>query len=397
MGSSIPRRWIVLLGLVVARLAFGFQLQTVSVLAPGLMQGLALDLIEMGTLVGLFMLPGLLLALPGGMISQKIGERRFLIGCLLAMAFGGFLCGMAEDYSTLWIGRLISGFGAIGINVAMSKIVIDWFAGKEINTAMAIFLSGFPVGIALALVSLGHLATPDGWPLGLHSAAMFSFVALLVFLVSYRRAPVSSSQGGPAPRLNFAEVALVSVAGLIWALYNAAFMITVSFVPLYLISEGHSAVGAASLMGIGVWASIFGVPFGGIVADKIRRVNLFIISSLLFWAVSILLVIPFSHSTFSLAILLAAMTFVSSLSAGPIVALTSEVLRAEVRSTGMGVFYMWLYGGLALGPMMGGYVSDAVRDPVAPIYLITTLLVVAAMTLGLFRLLQSRYPHNELS
>ena len=194
MGRSISRRWIVLSGLLVARLAFGFQLQSVSVLAPGLMQGLALDLVEIGTLVGLFMSPGLLLALPGGVISQKIGERRFLIACLLAMASGGLLCGLAEDYWTLWFGRLISGFGAIGVNVAMSKIVIDWFAGKEINTAMGIFLSGFPVGIALALVSLGHLATPDGWPAGLLSAAVFSFVALIVFLVTYKPAPGSGNQ-----------------------------------------------------------------------------------------------------------------------------------------------------------------------------------------------------------
>ena len=94
------------------------------------------------------------------------------------MTFGGLLCGLAESYWTLWLGRLISGFGAIGINVAMSKIVIDWFAGKEINTAMAVFLSGFPVGIALALISLGHLATPDGWALAFHATSAFSFVAL---------------------------------------------------------------------------------------------------------------------------------------------------------------------------------------------------------------------------
>jgi predicted MFS family arabinose efflux permease len=391
MGRSIERRWIVLIGLVVARLAFGFQLQTVGVTAPGLMEGLALDIIEIGTLAGLFMSPGLLLAVPGGMISQKIGERPFLIACLLAMTFGGLLCGLAEDYWTLWFGRLISGFGAIGINVAMSKIVIDWFAGKEINTAMAIFLSGFPVGIALALVLLGHLATPDGWSLAFHTASAFSFVALLVFLVTYRPAPGSGAQTGSAPRLNLTEVNLVSVAGLIWALWNAAFMISVNFVPLYLISEGHSAAAAASLMGIGVWASILGVPLGGFIADKVSRVNLLIVTTTLFWGFGMLLVIPFSHSPFLLVIVLATITVVGSLSAGAIVALTSAVLRPDVRSAGMGVFYMWLYGGLALGPMMGGYASDITGNPVAPIYMFTAMLVASVMTLGLFRMLQSRY------
>jgi predicted MFS family arabinose efflux permease len=355
------------------------------------MQGLALDIVEIGTLAGLFMSPGLLLAVPGGMISQKVGERRFLIACLLAMTFGGLLCGFAEGCWTLWLGRLSSGFGAIGINVAMSKIVIDWFAGKEINTAMAVFLSGFPVGIALALISLGHLATPDGWALAFHATSAFSFLALLVFLATYRPAPSSGTQAGSAPRLNVTEVTLVSVVGLIWALWNGAFMISVSFVPLYLISEGHSAGTAASLMGIGVWASILGVPFGGVIADKIKRVNLLIAATTLFWGFGMLLVIPLSHSPFFLVTVLAATTVVGSLSAGAIVALTSTVLRPEVRSAGMGVFYMWLYGGLALGPILGGYASDLTGSPAAPIYLFAAILVASVLTLWLFQMLRSRY------
>ena len=134
-------RWIVLIGVVTARVAFAFQLQTVAVIAPGLMQSFGFDAVAIGILTGLFMLPGLVFAVPSGMLSQKIGERPFLIGCLVALTAGGAVCAIADGYWTLWAGRLISGFGAIGINVAMSKIVIDWFADKELNTAMALFLT----------------------------------------------------------------------------------------------------------------------------------------------------------------------------------------------------------------------------------------------------------------
>src|SRR5262245_16803353 len=138
----MPTRWIVLTGLVVARVAFAYQFQSIAVVAPGIVSKFGLDALSVGTLVGLYMIPGLLLAIPGGVFSQWVGERRFLIGCLALMVAGGLVCAFASGYWLIWSGRLLSGIGAIGMNVVMAKIVIDWFQGKEIATAMALFLTG---------------------------------------------------------------------------------------------------------------------------------------------------------------------------------------------------------------------------------------------------------------
>lgn len=389
----MPTRWIVLIGLVTARLAFAFQLESVAVLAPGLMRSLALDVSTIGTLAGLFMLPGLVLAIPGGMLSQKIGERRFLIGCLLAMTAGGVICGMAESYWVLWCGRLISGIGAIGLNVAMSKIVIDWFAGKEIATAMALFLAGFPVGIALALVTLGHLATADGWRTGFLATAGFSFVALIVFIPTYRPTPQSNANHAPAAKLTVGEWGMVSVSGVIWALFNAAYMIFVSFVPLYLISRGLSAATAASLVGIGLWIAIVAVPFGGYLTDRFKRPNLIIAAGVLLWGCGMLLAIPFSSSILLLVALFAVTSVIGNIPPGAIVALASEILRPETRAAGMGVFYTWLYAGLAMGPIIGGYAYDISGIPASSLYLIACLSVLTVAALAVFRALQARgYP-----
>jgi len=37
-------------------------------------------------------------------------------------------------------GRLVAGAGVVLLNVQMTKMVADWFAGREIATAMAIFV-----------------------------------------------------------------------------------------------------------------------------------------------------------------------------------------------------------------------------------------------------------------
>jgi nitrate/nitrite transporter NarK len=70
-------RWLVLAGLVLARIAFAFQFQALAVVAPGFVDQFSLDALAVGTLVGLYMIPGLFLAIPGGVLSQRVGERRF--------------------------------------------------------------------------------------------------------------------------------------------------------------------------------------------------------------------------------------------------------------------------------------------------------------------------------
>ena len=63
-------RWLVLVGLVLSRIAFAFQFQALAVVAPGFVTQFSLDGLAVGTLVGLYMIPGLFLAIPGGVLSN---------------------------------------------------------------------------------------------------------------------------------------------------------------------------------------------------------------------------------------------------------------------------------------------------------------------------------------
>jgi predicted MFS family arabinose efflux permease len=389
----MPTRWIVLTGLVVARIAFSYQFQSLAVIAPGIVGKFGLDALSVGTLVGLYMIPGLLLAIPGGVLSQLVGERRFLIGCLALMVAGGLVCAFASGYWSMWSGRLLSGIGAIGMNVVMAKIVIDWFQGKELATAMALFLTGYPAGIALALVTLGALATPANWSHAFLVTAALALVALVVVAATYRSAQVKSGGTSQVLKPSLGEIGMVLVAGAIWALYNAAFVTAISFVPLYLNSTGMAPAGAASLIGIGLWAAIAANPLGGVLADRLRKPTLLIVACVLIWGLGQLLVIPWAGSLPLLLALMIATWFIGTLPPGPIVALASEVLRPQSRSAGMGIYYTLLYVGLALGPVLAGFVTDFTGDPAAPVYLIGVLALLTVLSLGLFRALQTRgYP-----
>src|SRR4051794_14588192 len=86
----VDNRWRILAVLVVARLVMGMQFESVGALGP-LLKAEGLDYGQLGILVGAYLAPGLLVALPGGMAVQRFGERTAILICLLLMTLGAAL------------------------------------------------------------------------------------------------------------------------------------------------------------------------------------------------------------------------------------------------------------------------------------------------------------------
>ena len=103
MGGSF-RRWGFVAALALARVAFGFQFQSVASLGPELIARFRLDYAAMGTLIGLYMLPGIVVALPGGLLGRRFGERIVVGGGLALMALGSAWAGMATGPGRHWAG-----------------------------------------------------------------------------------------------------------------------------------------------------------------------------------------------------------------------------------------------------------------------------------------------------
>ena len=170
MPDKLHNRWVILFVLFVARLALGFQFQSVGSIAPVLVDDFSLDYSFIGLLIGIFLLPGIVLALPAGSLSRRMGDRRAVMFGLTLMVIGGVFTSMADTQLQLLAGRLISGSGAALLIVLMTKMVIDWFEGKELFIAMGIFIVGWPVGIAAGQTVLGGVA--DSTAINLANALM---------------------------------------------------------------------------------------------------------------------------------------------------------------------------------------------------------------------------------
>ena len=142
------------LALCLARGAFGFQFQSVANLGPELAARFGLDYTSLGALVGAYMLPGIVAALPGGMLGRRFGDR-VVVGAGLALMTAGAL--VASAWFTpggIWAGRVVAGTGAVALIVLQGKMVADRFTGPTFMTVMGLLVGAFPIGVGL--VGLSH-------------------------------------------------------------------------------------------------------------------------------------------------------------------------------------------------------------------------------------------------
>ncbi|NVN85145.1 MAG: MFS transporter [Rhodopseudomonas sp.] len=347
-------RWVMLAVLFAVRATMAFQFQSVAAVAPLLRDNFDIGIAGVGLLIGLYFTPGIVLALPGGAIGQRIGDKRAVFVGLGLMFAGGLIMTLWTSWSGQLAGRLVAGTGGVLLNVQMTKMVADWFVGREIATAMAIFVNSWPVGVAISLL----LLPPIGVAAGVNAVylTVIGLVACGMLLTTiYQPPPRSTAARIDGVRLDRGTLVSVIVAGSIWSLYNIGFAIIFSFGPSMLVERGWSITQAGAAISTVLWLAAVSVPLGGWLADRIGRAESVIVAGcvlsggLLFAITRIEAVMP----------CVVALGLAGGLAAGPIMSLPARSLLPGTRAIGMGVFYTVFYLGMMMGPMLAGAYSRA--------------------------------------
>jgi MFS family permease len=346
----VRNRWGILAVLFVVRLSMSFQFQSVAAVAPLLGHDFGVGLADIGLLIGLYFTPGVALALPGGAIGQRFGDKATVLGALLLMLLGGLAMVFSDSWSGQIAGRLVAGAGGVLLNVQMTKMVTDWFAGKEIATAMAIFVNSWPAGVAMSLLALPSIGTAYGVTAAYLAVAALIAFGIVVLAAGYQPPPNPVTIAAASARLNRSAIVAVIVAGLIWGLFNIGFAVIFTFGPSMLVERGWSISAAGSTISIVLWLSVFSVPFGGFLADRTKRPQSILVAGAILVAI-LMLVLPRSGAVVLIVI---ALGLISGLPAGPIMSLPARVLAPATRAFGMGVFYTVYYAAMMLGPVIGG-------------------------------------------
>lgn len=380
--AAIEKRWLMLAVLFLARTTMALQFQTVASTGPFLLDALGIDFASLGVLIGLYMLPGVVIALPGGLFGQRFGAKRVVLAGLVLMALGAAMMAVSSSFAAASAGRLIAGTGAVLLNVMCTKMIADWFAGREIVTAMALLVTSWPFGLAVGLVAFGPLAAAGGWRAVMHLSAFVSVVAMVLIVFAYRDPPHAPAPSAARFRLdlNGREWLLVGIAAAIWGFYNVGYIVLISFTPELFTAWGYALVDASWIVSLIGWVLIPSIPLAGYVVERFGRPNLFMAGG---FAGAALAALAMPFVDFPL-VAFGVIALAIGAPAGMIMALPAQALRAESRAVGMGFFFTCYYAALALLPGGAGLARDLSGSPAAPAVFAAAMMLLCLIGLGLF-------------
>ncbi|MEK9662565.1 MAG: MFS transporter [Alphaproteobacteria bacterium] len=383
----MSNRWKILALLFGVRVAMAFQFQAVAALSPFMMESYGIGLADIGLLIGLYLSPGIVFALPGGEIGRWFGDKRAVAFGMVLMLAGGVLVALFPDREAQIAGRVVAGIGGVILNVLMSKMVTDWFRDRDLATAMGIFVNSWPVGIAAALLVLPVVAERAGLSMALVLVVILVAAGLAALVALYRVPHGHEPHGRDAPAAVPASppgggvLAGIVVAGAIWGLYNSGLAMVFGFGPAMLVERGWDAPTASFATSIALWIVSLSVPLGGYIADRTGRRDMVLVAGLVGFG-GLLWLAP---ETDAVVTMFVALGLVGGIAAGPIMSLPADILAPSVRARGMGGFFTVYYLSIFVAPAAAGLLAEKAGDAGAAFVLGSAMLFACLPLLWLFR------------
>lgn len=261
----------------------------ITVVAPGIMRDFGLTQAQMGTVFSAFLVGYTVFQMPSGWLADRISARRiFLVLCLgwtlltaltAVVGWRGFRPVMVLPQ--LWFIRVIFGVLAAPTYPTSGRTIAVTTPPRLQARANSLVLASVGIGSAVTPLLLAPITSRHGWRAALLAAAALSVAAGLLWwrfapqefhspessnrqVATHSSAPTEPSKVAPRPLRStsfwflFASYLLQGYLGYIFVFWFY----------LYLVQVRHFEVlNAASLAALPWVATIFAIPFGGVLSD----------------------------------------------------------------------------------------------------------------------------------
>jgi ACDE family multidrug resistance protein len=117
---------------------------------------------QVGLLITVFTLPGIVLTPVLGVLSDRFGRKKILVPALLLFGLAGGACALARSFELLLFLRFFQGMGAAALGTLNVTVIGDIYDGRERSAALGYNSSVLSVGTASYPAIGGALAT-FGW------------------------------------------------------------------------------------------------------------------------------------------------------------------------------------------------------------------------------------------
>ncbi len=174
---------------------------TVSKLIPlgaDISKGLGVSPIQFGWLISLIAVPAALLALPSGIVVDRFGSKRVLIGAAATVFAANAIYVFSHSLVAFELARVLEGAAIVHIYTSGPALLMSTVAGNRRTVALTVWSAYMPVGTAVGMVIGGVFAGTPDWRYGfaIHGALLLAIGSLGLFL------PASPAVAGRGPSLS---------------------------------------------------------------------------------------------------------------------------------------------------------------------------------------------------
>ena len=323
---------------------------------------LKLTATEAGSFMSIFFLGYLLTQIPGGMLADRFGIRRVLLGSLFLVATFTVAFAWTPNYAAGIFLRFLAGLGSGAILAAAVKGVYDCYRPARRATALGFFMTSLPAGLMLANLSSPWIAGHFGWRASFGAAGALTFLAMgftAWLLPASSPSTVSGNwQSGKQLKelMKNRSLLITAAAGFcaMWATWGA-----LTWNNSYLHQELHlSLAESGKVTVLFATGALVGQPLAGLVADRFpagRRQ----VSMLILLGFALLLCFYGQNRNPQLLTVLSPLLGAAAFVFGPVLnTFISELVQKDQVGTAIGFCNaVWQIGSL-ISPVLAGLVLD---------------------------------------
>ena len=349
--------------------------QIVGILAVPIKADLNLTDTQLGLMGGLaFALFYTGLGIPVAMLADRWNRTWIMTAALTIWSGMTALCGLANNFSQLFLARLGVGVGEAGGVAPAYSLISDYFPSHQRARALSVYSFGIPIGSALGILFGGYIASKIDWRFAFFAVGIAGIVVAPIFKLTVAEPPRGQydekKPDAPSPTLRVIVEKLLHKPSF-WIIsfgaaassmmgYGLFFWLPSFFVRSFGLELFEASLVFGSILLIG---GIAGTWTGGYMADRFgagKRSNYVVIPAIAFLATiplyALAILSPNLTTTF-FALLIPTGLGLAWL--GPVLSAIQHVVPPNMRATASAIFlFINNLIGIGAGTFAIGLISD---------------------------------------
>ncbi len=119
--------------------------------------------------------------LPAGLLADRIGRTRVMIGSVLTASALGLACAGAPSFTALLVLRALTGVAVAGLPAVAMTYLSEEIHASSLGQSIGLYIAGNAIGGMLGRLLAGALADAGGWRLATAGVGVFTVISAVAF------------------------------------------------------------------------------------------------------------------------------------------------------------------------------------------------------------------------